>query len=355
MFGSTSGSVDITSLGEAIWSDRYGPSYMYDGSWVVWPSWPDCITENQTLTFTIYYKSTISGKKTTNYTYSLKLTWCFVEGTKVLTPNGLVKIEDIQVGDSVISMNLETFETEISMVKEKFVSQVNNKTCTIIIDGHSIESTQGHQYFAKKKGWISASKLVKGDILIDEHGNDVVIENVVNQESEGLITVYNMEIEKNHNYFVGDSQVLVHNEFSCFVAGTKVFTPNGYKNIEDIQIGDIVYSMNLATMEVEEKAVEKLKITENAIRLTYLISTEESCIESTVDHRFYVKDRGWIDACELEVGDILMDDNGSENEVTDVQTKVYEEPITVYNFEVEDNRNYFVGEDNILVYTIPEM
>ena len=140
----------------------------------------------------------------------------------------------------------------------------------------------------------------------------------------------------------------------CFVAQTPVSTPNGYKNIEDIQIGDIVYSMNLQTMQIEEKAVKRLKITENAITSTCLISTGTDHIESTPDHRFYVKDKGWIDAYELKVGDILINEAGIEKAITDIQTKTYDKPITVYNFEVEDNRNYFVGEDNILVYTIPD-
>lgn len=141
---------------------------------------------------------------------------------------------------------------------------------------------------------------------------------------------------------------------ACFIAGTKVSTPSGYKNIEEIQIGDMVYSMNLQTMQREEKVVERLKITENACKITYLISVGEAYIESTPDHKFYVKDRGWKDACELEVGDILIDEKGNDKAITDIQIKIYDEPVTVYNFEVEDNRNYFVGEDNILVYTIPD-
>lgn len=41
----------------------------------------------------------------------------------------------------------------------------------------------------------------------------------------------------------------------CFVAGTKVLTENGYKNIEDIKISDKVYSYNLNNNELELKEV----------------------------------------------------------------------------------------------------
>jgi len=144
------------------------------------------------------------------------------------------------------------------------------------------------------------------------------------------------------------------NDGTCFVAGTKVSTPSGFKNIEDIQIGDIVYSMNLETMQLEEKAVEKLKITENVCKLTYLIFIGENYIEATADHKFYVKNKGWVDTCDLEVGDILINEQGNEQVISDIKAKNHNEPITVYNFEVQDNRNYFVGENRILVYTIPQ-
>jgi hypothetical protein len=38
----------------------------------------------------------------------------------------------------------------------------------------------------------------------------------------------------------------------CFVAGTKIATPDGYKNIEDIKIGDKVYSLNGSVESVIE-------------------------------------------------------------------------------------------------------
>ena len=39
----------------------------------------------------------------------------------------------------------------------------------------------------------------------------------------------------------------------CFARDTKISTPNGTKNIQDIKVGDIVFSMNLEKNQVEEK------------------------------------------------------------------------------------------------------
>lgn len=40
---------------------------------------------------------------------------------------------------------------------------------------------------------------------------------------QGEATVYNFEVEKNHNYFVGSLSVLAHNQTTC----SDILTPNG--------------------------------------------------------------------------------------------------------------------------------
>ena len=47
-------------------------------------------------------------------------TKCFIEGTLILTLIGLVKIEDIKVGDEVYSYNEETNKKELKKVKRIF-------------------------------------------------------------------------------------------------------------------------------------------------------------------------------------------------------------------------------------------
>ena len=49
-------------------------------------------------------------------------TKCFIEGTLVLTSIGLIKIEDIKVGDEVLSYNEETNKKELKKVKRIFNS-----------------------------------------------------------------------------------------------------------------------------------------------------------------------------------------------------------------------------------------
>nr|MBP9037182.1 hypothetical protein [Candidatus Cloacimonas sp.] len=43
---------------------------------------------------------------------------------------------------------------------------------------------------------------------------------------DGIIVVYNFEVEDNHNYYVGDNQVLVHNDGGCTVSDKGAFWGN---------------------------------------------------------------------------------------------------------------------------------
>jgi hypothetical protein len=76
-----------------------------------------------------------------------------------------------------------------------------------------IESTSNHPYYEKTKGWVSAKNLQAGDILINSNNEEVEVKKVeyIGFVGDELNVVYNIEVEDNHNYFVGNDLVLVHN------------------------------------------------------------------------------------------------------------------------------------------------
>ncbi|NUM42736.1 MAG: hypothetical protein HUU45_14030, partial [Leptospiraceae bacterium] len=63
---------------------------------------------------------------------------------------------------------------------------------------------------------------------------------------------------------------------------------------------------------------------------------------------FYIKDRGFIETKDLKVGDELKTANSNPLFISAISTNAREE--TAYNFEVEGNHTYFVGEDGVLVH-----
>ena len=144
--------------------------------------------------------------------------------------------------------------------------------------------------------------------------------------------------------------------YVCFVAGTKVLAENGFVNIEDVEVGMKVYSYNEETKEIELKSVKQTFINKVDKDMTK-VTINGNIIESTSKHKYYEVNKGWIYACELEVGDIVLNSNNEDVVIENVETIEFtgNELNTVYNFEVEDNHNYFVGEDCILVHNNPSV
>lgn len=91
---------------------------------------------------------------------------CFAEGTEITMADGSLKsIEDIQVGDKVLSYNLETRETEADEVLELYSPTNNNMMRMEFSDGTVIHSTFDHPYYVKNKGWCSLKPEVTNDLI----------------------------------------------------------------------------------------------------------------------------------------------------------------------------------------------
>ena len=65
---------------------------------------------------------------------------------------------------------------------------------------------------------------------------------------------------------------------------------------------------------------------------------------------FYVKEHGFVNAGKLYIGDKLLDSNDSTLIVEDRKVETIDEPVKVYNFQVEDFHTYHVGNNTILVH-----
>lgn len=91
----------------------------------------------------------------------------------------------------------------------------------------------------------------------------------------------------------------------CFPAGTKINTPNGYVNIEDIKIGDIVYSYNHSCGIIEEKEVDET-FKKNITNLITITLSNGKKIECTENHPFYTNN-GYVKAIDLKRSDIVYE------------------------------------------------
>ncbi len=138
---------------------------------------------------------------------------------------------------------------------------------------------------------------------------------------------------------------------NCFVAGTKVLTADGLRNIEDVRRGDLVSSRNPDTGESGWKSVTETFITPDRPVMTLeLASTGGATTQSLVvtpQHPFWVVDVGWREAGALTEGSLVATATGAMRveRVAAPETKA-----TVFNFEVSDWHTYFVGDAAVLVH-----
>ena len=146
-------------------------------------------------------------------------------------------------------------------------------------------------------------------------------------------------------------------------------------NIEDVQVGDLVYSYDTLTGEVGLREVTVTFVRESD-HINYLTIVDENgneqVIETTDGHPFWVvtdepdmsraarsvvDENGfilyheniepglngfWVEAKDLRVGDVFLGANGKISILVDSSRVEFDESIEVYNFSVEGNHNYFV-------------
>ncbi len=137
----------------------------------------------------------------------------------------------------------------------------------------------------------------------------------------------------------------------CFLPGTKVITINGYKDIDKIRVGDYVLSYNEKLKKNEYKEVLNIYIHNNYEELYSISIDKNTLLTVTGLHRIYVNRNSvisYIAAEDLKIGDRVMYSDGSFHTINSISHK----PIhtLVYNINVSDNHNYYVGSDGILVH-----
>ena len=138
------------------------------------------------------------------------------------------------------------------------------------------------------------------------------------------------------------------NPMFCFVAGTTVLTTLGKKVIETIHVGDVIPCVDHITGEAAEKKV--ISTTVNKVNRLIELDIDGEIIQCTETHPFQVKGKGWVNASDLAPNDIVYTKNWNTATVKSVNLLELDEPVEVFNFEVEDSHTYFVGDLGVLVH-----
>lgn len=260
-------------------------------------------------------------------------TGCFVPGQLVITKDGQKFIENINIGDEVL-----THQNEYKQVINKYQYYINDEIYQI----NDIKCTQNHEFFVIDKNdkrdvdkeniskyakWISAK-----DLCINKHCiitltpfNILNIDSIQKYLYEG--TVYDLEIHDDHSYNING--VIVHNSacttaanvsinypigslitecyklrsqydiktkivadggmrnysdiikslaLGCFLPPSLVYTKKGFKQIKDIKLGDEVFTHTGTFKKVIKKFTYRNK--KDIISINGVYSTD--------DHHYYV-------------------------------------------------------------------
>ena len=132
----------------------------------------------------------------------------------------------------------------------------------------------------------------------------------------------------------------------CFPAGTKVHTQWGLADIEKLEVGVPVLTYNEETGEKEYKKVKKV-MRRMTRRMCALELSNGTTIEVTPEHRFFSNGE-WTPIEELNVNDTLQ---LKDNSIVVIENKIiFPTFVEVYNLEIEDNENYYVTEEGVLVH-----
>ncbi|WP_062060390.1 polymorphic toxin-type HINT domain-containing protein [Aquimarina longa] len=136
---------------------------------------------------------------------------------------------------------------------------------------------------------------------------------------------------------------------ACFIEGTYVTTKTGKVKIEQIAVGDEVLAFNSEKGKNEYQKVTNTVVNKVDYILKLKFHNEE--ITTTDIHPFYV-DGNWILAEKLQIGTMVTTAKGRLKKILSIE-RIEQINTIVYNLEVNDLHNFYVGEDGVLVHNGP--
>lgn len=156
---------------------------------------------------------------------------CFIAGTPVWTRDGMKPIEEIKIGDIVLSRDEAGQQTRFSRVERVYKRQSQVLNLALQDASGNVETlgtTLEHPFHVPGRGFVAAGELEPGmlvstasqwghpELQTVSRDNDtsgfLLVKSLTLEDSPS--TVYNFSVEGTHTYFVGKTQAWVHN--TCF-------------------------------------------------------------------------------------------------------------------------------------------
>jgi YD repeat-containing protein len=164
--------------------------------------------------------------------------------------------------------------------------------------------------------------------------------------------------------YVNPNPIPIGTGQNCFVAGTDITMADGTtKAIENVAVGEKVFTYNIAKQLVETGVVQEVTVTEHTELVTIAFDNHTSNT-NTPDHPYFVKSKGWcsynpektksnygLNASKLEIGDLVLHlkaNNKLEAVIIKKITPISKKQKTYNLHKVSKNHDYFAN--GILVH-----
>jgi len=137
--------------------------------------------------------------------------------TPIWTENGMISISEVNIGDLVWAFDEETGEVVLQPVVHTIERDGDHELVLLIMNsGETITTTPSHPFYVIRNGewnWIEANQLAAGDVIKGAGQQAHVITGIETANTDG--PVFNLTVDKDHTYFIGDGLTLAHNANRC--------------------------------------------------------------------------------------------------------------------------------------------
>lgn len=143
---------------------------------------------------------------------------CLTAGTPICTRQGFVAVDKIQVGDEVLSKNINTGEIDYRPVLQTTERQAVPVT-KFVVAGTPVTASEGHHFWVSGTGWSKTRELAAGQPIHTATGMARIESAALEAEPA---PVYNLVVADFHTYFVGRGMILSHDVMQPAPTNVKV-------------------------------------------------------------------------------------------------------------------------------------
>ncbi|MCZ2398800.1 MAG: Hint domain-containing protein [Phycisphaerae bacterium] len=143
--------------------------------------------------------------------YAMRACNCFVAGTLISTTDGAIPIEQVRVGDHVLTRHeLDPGNRDVDLPVTAAFEDCSNDIVWLTLETGTLGVTREHEVWTLESGWTIAGNVQIGEHVRDLDGSAVAVVDVKLDHTP--TTVYNLEIAGTYTYYAG--RAWVHNN-SC--------------------------------------------------------------------------------------------------------------------------------------------